>query len=49
MNWGAPILLPEQFNAATYFIDRHLQEGRGEKTAIEAEGAASVTTSSGKT
>src|SRR6266849_8672109 len=38
MNWGAPILLPEQFNAATYFIDRHLQEGRGEKTAIEAEG-----------
>src|SRR5712691_1248726 len=39
MNWGAPILLPEQFNAATYFIDRHLQEGRGEKTAIEAEGA----------
>src|SRR6266446_10364985 len=38
MNWGAPILLPEQFNAATYFIDRHLQEGRGEKIAIEAEG-----------
>src|SRR5713226_659722 len=38
MSLGAPILLPEQFNAATYFIDRHLQEGRGEKTAIEAEG-----------
>ena len=33
---GAPILLPDQFNAATYFIDRHIQEGRGEKIAIEA-------------
>ena len=39
MSPGAPILLPDQFNAATYFIDRHLQEGRGEKIAIEAEGA----------
>lgn len=34
---GAPILLPDEFNAATYFIDRHLQQGRGEKIAIEAE------------
>jgi benzoate-CoA ligase len=33
---GAPILLPDQFNAATYFIDRHIPEGRGEKIAIEA-------------
>ncbi len=33
---GAPILLPDQFNAATYFIDRHVPEGRGEKIAIEA-------------
>ena len=33
---GAPILLPDQFNAATYFVDRHVQEGRGEKIAIEA-------------
>ena len=33
---GAPILLPDQFNAATYFVDRHIQEGRGEKIAIEA-------------
>ena len=32
---GAPILLPDQFNAATYFIDRHIPEGRGEKIAIE--------------
>jgi benzoate-CoA ligase family protein len=39
MSPGAPILLPDQFNAATYFIDRHLQEGRGEKIAIEAEGS----------
>ena len=27
--------LPEKFNAAGYFIDRHLDEGRGEKVAIE--------------
>jgi benzoate-CoA ligase family protein len=33
---GAPILLPDQFNSATYFVDRHIQEGRGEKIAIEA-------------
>ncbi len=33
---GMPILLPDQFNAATYFVDRHIQEGRGEKIAIEA-------------
>jgi benzoate-CoA ligase len=33
---GAPILLPDQFNAATYFIDRHIPDGRGEKIAIEA-------------
>src|SRR5712691_8955665 len=39
MSSGAPILLPHQFNAATYFIDRHLAEGRGEKIAIEADEA----------
>src|SRR4029077_21067339 len=39
MSSGAPILLPDQFNAATYFIDRHLAEGRGEKIAIEADEA----------
>ncbi len=27
--------LPETFNAATYFVDRHLAEGRGSKVAIE--------------
>ncbi len=36
MSSGAPIPLPDQFNAATYFIDRHIQEGRREKIAIEA-------------
>src|SRR5258708_28091002 len=32
---GAPIVLPDQFNAAAYFVDRHIAEGRGEKIAIE--------------
>ena len=27
--------LPQVFNAATHFVDRHLAEGRGEKVAIE--------------
>jgi benzoate-CoA ligase family protein len=31
----APFPLPEEFNAASYFIDRHIAEGRGEKVAIE--------------
>jgi acyl-coenzyme A synthetase/AMP-(fatty) acid ligase len=31
------ISLPDQFNAASYFIDRHIQQGRGEKVAIECE------------
>jgi benzoate-CoA ligase len=39
MNSDAPIDLPEIFNAATYFIDRHIPEGRGNKIAIEAEDA----------
>lgn len=30
-----PIALPDEFNAASYFIDRHIKEGRGEKIAIE--------------
>jgi benzoate-CoA ligase family protein len=38
MTAGAPIFLPDEFNAAAYFIDRHLQEGRSEKIAIECEG-----------
>src|SRR5438552_1712451 len=38
MTLAAPILLPDEFNAATYFIDRHLREGRSEKVAFESEG-----------
>jgi len=30
-----PISLPEEFNAASYFVDRHIGEGRAQKTAIE--------------
>jgi benzoate-CoA ligase len=30
-----PISLPDEFNAAAYFIDRHMREGRAEKIAIE--------------
>jgi hypothetical protein len=32
-----PILIPDDFNAATYFIDRHIQEGRAETTAVECQ------------
>ena len=32
--------LPEQFNAATFFVDRHLAEGRGERTAFRFAGRA---------
>src|SRR5579859_3401463 len=32
------VSLPDQFNAATAFLDRNLAEGRGEKTAIYHEG-----------
>ncbi|MGH2449044.1 MAG: benzoate-CoA ligase family protein [Chloroflexota bacterium] len=28
--------VPERFNAASYFVDRNIEAGRGEKTAIEA-------------
>src|SRR5919205_4552284 len=34
------VALPDQFNAATAFLDRNLQEGRGSKTAIFYEGQA---------
>jgi benzoate-CoA ligase len=30
-------VLPDEFNAATHFIDRHIAEGRGQKVAIECE------------
>ena len=42
MSWASPILLPDEFNAAAYFIDRHLGEGRAAKIAIEC-GEARVT------
>ena len=35
MSFVPPILLPDEFNAAAYFIDRHLSEGRAGKVAIE--------------
>jgi len=31
------MVLPEPFNAASYFVDRHLAEGRAAKVAIECE------------
>lgn len=31
--------LPDEFNAAEYFVDRHISEGRGSKIAIECEEA----------
>src|SRR5438876_8318931 len=34
------ITIPDQFNAATAFLDRNLAEGRGAKTAIFYEGKA---------
>ncbi len=39
---AAEIGIPAQFNAASYFVDRHLADGRGNKVAIEC-GAESVT------
>jgi benzoate-CoA ligase family protein len=30
-----PTAIPDQFNAATYFVDRNVDEGRGNNTAIE--------------
>jgi benzoate-CoA ligase len=35
MTGAPPISLPNEFNAADYFIDRNIREGRCEKTAIE--------------
>jgi benzoate-CoA ligase family protein len=39
---AADLGVPERFNAAAHFIDRHVAEGRGAKTAIEC-GAERVT------
>lgn len=38
MNPNEFSVLPDEFNAATYFIDRHIADGRVEKIAIECEG-----------
>ena len=35
MTWAPPIALPDDFNAASYFVDRHMREGRSAKIAIE--------------
>src|SRR5580765_388151 len=35
MTWASPIVLPDEFNAAEYFVDRNVREGRSEKVAIE--------------
>lgn len=35
MTWAPPISLPDEFNAAAHFVDRHIREGRADKTAIE--------------
>jgi len=40
MSTGPSIVIPDQFNAATAFLDRNLDEGRAEKTAIFHEGTA---------
>jgi benzoate-CoA ligase len=32
---SSPFPLPEEFNAASYFVDRHMTEGRGDRVAIE--------------
>src|ERR1700756_3461096 len=37
MTSDSPFPLPEEFNAASYFVDRHIAEGRGDKVAIECE------------
>ena len=36
----AAIDIPERFNAATHFVDRHLAEGRGARTAFRFRGRA---------
>jgi benzoate-CoA ligase family protein len=36
------VMIPDQFNAATLFVDRHLTEGRGAQPAIICEGATTT-------
>jgi len=35
MSWAPSIEIPDRFNAAAYFVDRHMREGRAGRTAIE--------------
>ena len=35
MDLTTPLTIPTEFNAASYFIDRHIDEGRADKVAIE--------------
>src|ERR1700737_4516177 len=35
MSSVAPIFLPDEFNAASYFVDRHIKDGRADKVAIQ--------------
>ena len=40
-NPSAPqVVVPEQFNAATALLDRHITEGHGARTAVHHEGTA---------
>src|SRR5580765_145414 len=32
--------IPARFNAASYFVDRHVAEGRGDKVAFSCEGSS---------
>jgi non-ribosomal peptide synthetase component E (peptide arylation enzyme) len=38
MIWVPPVVIHDGFNAASYFIDRHIEEGRGKNIAIECGG-----------
>ena len=33
----SPFEIPDRFNAASFFVDRHVEEGRGGKTALFTE------------
>src|SRR6266576_46771 len=35
MSAAPPTFLPDEFNAASYFVDRHIKDGRADKVAIE--------------
>jgi acyl-coenzyme A synthetase/AMP-(fatty) acid ligase len=35
MSSATPIVLPDEFNAASYFVDRHIKDGRADRVAIE--------------